>query len=213
MSTTAAGLMKALQRTSLARSTYRSIRHGGSCVVLRGSKVRLGKGARIDLLAPKASLVVGYGRYVPTPASVYLMDRAALCVRGTVELARGVRVLVAENGLLEIGGNTCINPDTTINCLERISIGFDCGISWGVNIFDGNYHDLAVDGKPRPKSNPVRIGDHVWVGTGATILPGVTIGAGSVIGAGAVVTSYVPAHSLVVGNPGRVISENVEWEL
>ena len=47
--------------------------------------------------------------------------------------------------------------------------------------------------------------DNVWIGSGAIILGGVTIGKNSVIGAGTVVTKDVPANSLVVGNPGRVI--------
>lgn len=49
------------------------------------------------------------------------------------------------------------------------------------------------------------IGNDVWVGSGAKILSGVTIGDGCVIGAGAVVAKSVPAYSVVVGNPGRVV--------
>ena len=52
---------------------------------------------------------------------------------------------------------------------------------------------------------PVTIGDDVWVGGGALILPGVTIGDRAVIGAGSVVTRDVPADVLAVGNPCRVV--------
>jgi maltose O-acetyltransferase len=52
---------------------------------------------------------------------------------------------------------------------------------------------------------PVTIGDNVWISTGALILPGVTIGSNSVIGAGSVVTKDIPANSLAVGNPCKVI--------
>jgi acetyltransferase-like isoleucine patch superfamily enzyme len=210
---TSASVVKTLQRTALTRTAYHSARSGGSCVVLRGSKLRKGKGARIDLLAPGAALVVGFNRSVPTPASIHLMDGAVLSVRGAVELSRGVRVLVGQGATLEIGGHSYVNPGSTITCLEHISIGWDCAISWDVNIFDMNGHDLAVAGEPRPKSAPVRIRDHVWVGTGATILPGVTIGEGAVVGAGSVVTGYVPPRALVAGNPARVVHENVEWAL
>ena len=47
--------------------------------------------------------------------------------------------------------------------------------------------------------------DDVWIGGNVTILPGVTIGEGAVIGAGAVVTQDVPARSLAVGAPARVV--------
>lgn len=54
---------------------------------------------------------------------------------------------------------------------------------------------------------PVHIGNNVWIGAGAIILPGVTIGDNSVIGAGSVVTKDIPAGVVAVGNPCRVLRE------
>ncbi len=54
---------------------------------------------------------------------------------------------------------------------------------------------------------PVRIGNNVWIGAGAIILPGVTIGDDSVIGAGSVVTRDIPSGVVAVGNPCRVMRE------
>ena len=56
-------------------------------------------------------------------------------------------------------------------------------------------------------SAPVHLGDDVWVGAGAVILPGVTVGAGSVVAAGAVVTAHVPPMVVVGGVPARVLRE------
>lgn len=55
----------------------------------------------------------------------------------------------------------------------------------------------------------IRIEDNCWIGAGATILDGVTVGRGACIGAGAVVTRDVPAHSLAVGVPARVVRDLV----
>ena len=54
---------------------------------------------------------------------------------------------------------------------------------------------------------PVHLGENVWVGAGAVILPGVSIGNDSVIGAGSVVTKDIPANVVAVGNPCRVLRE------
>lgn len=57
----------------------------------------------------------------------------------------------------------------------------------------------------RTYARPIEIKDNVWIGGGSIILAGVTIGENSVIGAGSVVTRSVPANSVAVGNPCRVI--------
>ena len=53
----------------------------------------------------------------------------------------------------------------------------------------------------------VRIGNNVWIGAGAVLLPGVTIGENTVIGAGSVVTKDIPANVVAVGNPCKVLRE------
>lgn len=59
--------------------------------------------------------------------------------------------------------------------------------------------------RPITSKGPVIIGNNVWIGDKATILPGVTIGDGSVIAANAVVTKDVPPYSVVGGNPAIVL--------
>lgn len=54
---------------------------------------------------------------------------------------------------------------------------------------------------------PVHIGKNCWIGAGAVIIPGITVGDNSVIGAGSVVTKDIPANSVAVGNPCRVLRE------
>jgi len=56
-------------------------------------------------------------------------------------------------------------------------------------------------------ARPVTIGDDCWIGGNSIILPGVTIGEGSTVGAGSVVTKDVPAWSVVLGTPARVVKK------
>ena len=127
-------------------------------------------------------------------------------------VARGARVLILDGAHLEIGHETGINFSTAITCVDHISIGSNCTISWNCDIFDGNMHELVVAGVPRPRTRPVHVGDHVWIGSGATVL-GATIGAGAVVATGSVVTADVPGEVVVAGNPARVVRKEVTWRL
>ena len=77
-----------------------------------------------------------------------------------------------------------------------------------VTVVTGN-HPLDPDMRKYEMAyaREVHIGDNVWVGAGAIILPGVTIGKNSVIGAGSVVTRDIPENVLAVGTPCRVVRE------
>jgi acetyltransferase-like isoleucine patch superfamily enzyme len=111
---------------------------------------------------------------------------------------------VLPQGRLVIGDRTFVNYGCDIAATGLVSIGADCMIGTHVSIIDNDFHEL-VDRHRMPISKPVIIGDNVWIGNRAIILPGVTIGDGSVVGAGAVVVHDVPPGTLVVGNPARVV--------
>ena len=101
-----------------------------------------------------------------------------------------------------------MNFDSKIYCYNNIKIGNRVFISEGVTIIDSDVHSISN----KDVSAPIVIGDNVWIGINATILKGVTIGDGAVIGAGAVVTKDIPSKCLAVGNPAKVIKENIEWK-
>ena len=97
--------------------------------------------------------------------------------------------------------------------MENIKIGNQCAIGRNVMIMDFDAHDIYYsDGTKNHITKPIVIEDHVWIGAGATILKGVTIGEGAVVGAGAVVTKNVEPHTIVAGNPAKVIKTDVRWE-
>jgi maltose O-acetyltransferase len=109
---------------------------------------------------------------------------------------------------ISVGARTFINYNFTALDVAPISIGEDCQIGPNVQLLTPTH---PVEPEPRrdrlEAAKPITIGDNVWLGGGAIVLPGVTIGDNSVIGAGAVVTRDVPANSVAVGNPARVVRE------
>lgn len=109
-------------------------------------------------------------------------------------------------GRLEIGAGTFVNYGTSIGASNLIRIGRNCQIGNHCIMIDNDYH--GVDPALRttmPPSQPIILGDNVWLGVRVTVLKGVHIGDGAVIGAGSVVTNDIPARALAVGVPARVI--------
>lgn len=105
---------------------------------------------------------------------------------------------------ITLGKRIFINAGCRFQDQGGITIGDDCLIGHNVVIATLN-HDLAPSRRGDMHPRPVVIGRNVWVGANATILPGVTIGDDAVIGAASVVTKDVPAGSIVVGSPARVV--------
>lgn len=153
-------------------------------------------------------------------STICRIDDKATLVAGengnSFQLYYGCDVIVFSGGRLELGSGFC-NSDTKIRCKNHIKIGKNVVISHNVTIEDFDGHrlysaDMDDERKSAEISEPIEIGDHVWIGAKATILKGVHIGNGAVIAAGAVVTNDVPANCLCAGVPAKVIKENIEWE-
>jgi maltose O-acetyltransferase len=73
-------------------------------------------------------------------------------------------------------------------------------------MLDNGYHRVEPERRlERPPSQPIAIGENVWIGARVIVLPGVTIGADSCIGAGSVVTTDVPPRTLAAGVPARIL--------
>lgn len=107
---------------------------------------------------------------------------------------------------IHLGDRALLNFDCVILDAAPVRIGADTLIGPQVGIYTVEH---PIDPEHRKNGDirglPVTIGENVWIGGGAKILPGVTIGDGAVIGAGSVVTKDIPPYALAVGNPARVV--------
>ena len=105
---------------------------------------------------------------------------------------------------LRVGENVFINSCCLFMDRGGIAIGDGAFIGPNVQLITtGHVPDPA--GRRATVSRPIVLGNNVWIGAGAIVLPGVTVGDNSIIGAGAVVTRDVPANAVAVGNPARVV--------
>ena len=105
---------------------------------------------------------------------------------------------------IHIGARTFINSGCKFQDQGGIYIGEDVLIGHNAVIATLN-HLVEPSQRSGMIPKPVKIGDKVWIGANVTILPGVSIGENSIIGAGSVVTKDIPANSIAVGNPARII--------
>jgi len=114
---------------------------------------------------------------------------------------------------IDLGDGVVLNFNCVVLDGANITIGAGTLIGPAVQIY-ATGHPIESDervfvesGKPtyRTNASPVSIGERVWVGGGAIILPGVCVGNGTTIGSGSVVTKSLPDNVFAAGNPCKVI--------
>jgi len=112
-------------------------------------------------------------------------------------------------GELVVGDGTAIAGSCVLSAAVSVRVGRRVLFARNVYVSDHihAYEDRtqAVLDQGFERLDPVVIGDGAWLGQNVVICPGVTIGSGAVVGANSVVTEDVPAYSLAVGAPARIV--------
>lgn len=109
---------------------------------------------------------------------------------------------------IEVGENFFANYNLTVLDVGLVRIGNNAQIAPNVSIYTAG-HPVHPDSRNSGYEYgiAITIGDNVWIGGNAVIMPGVTIGDNVVIGAGSIVTRDLPSNVIAAGNPCRVIRE------
>ena len=138
---------------------------------------------RKDFGSMPSHSIIAYPCHIGKVGNVYVED--------FVKIRYGLTIINANDESVLVKKYTVIAPDVTIitnNHQSTVSIP-------QVLLGESHINDSSAD---------VIIGEDVWVGTRATILPGVTLGRGCIVGANALVTKSVPPYALVAGMPARI---------
>lgn len=105
---------------------------------------------------------------------------------------------------IHVGNDVFLNFNCVILDVVEVRIGNGAQIGPAVQIYAADHPRDAQERRSGLEfGRPVVIGENVWIGGGAIILPGVTIGDNAVVGAGSVITRDVAAGAAVMGNPAR----------
>lgn len=141
-------------------------------------------------------------------ATVEINSRFGVLYGSDIEIFKGATFIVGSSDFVTIGGT---NFNFTLIYGNKIEIGYHVMMGRNVTIRDNNGgHYLSMQGYK--ESRPIKIGNHVWLCEGCTIMPGANIGDGAIVGAGSVVYGHVPPYSLVSGNPAKVVQTNTYWK-
>ena len=107
---------------------------------------------------------------------------------------------------IEIGENFCSNHNLLILDSAKVKIGDNVLVGPNCSFYTSN-HPINYKERELGKESakPITLGNNVWIGGNVVLLAGVTIGDNSVIGAGSIVSKDIPANSVAVGNPCKVI--------
>ncbi|HEY1360077.1 MAG TPA: acyltransferase [Thermoleophilaceae bacterium] len=191
--------------SGLRRASTRLYDAVNSRLYLRLAKRRTGSGRLAEIgegsIIHPPALILGH-HLIQVGRDVVVHPGAFISV---VDVNEGKRY----DGRLVIGDRARFGFDLVIACCGLIEIGDDVLAADRVYIGD-TYHEYRDVTRPVARQGlhdprPVSIGPGAFLGINCAVLPGVTIGEGAYVGANAVVTKDVPAHTVVLGNPARVV--------
>lgn len=111
-------------------------------------------------------------------------------------------------GDVKVGANTWIGPFVVLDGSGGLTIGSNCSISAGVQIYSHDTVDWAVSGGRAPTTHaPTSIGDRCYIGPATVIAKGVRIGDGCIVGANSLVLADIADGSKAFGTPCRVVGK------
>jgi len=173
------------------------------------TKISLSKSSKINVHNGFLDFNASFRNTEPFPGMLEMMPNSSLTINGSFQIHSGAHLIIMNNAKLILGSGY-INRNCKIRCLSEISIGHDVPISENVSIWDSDMHEVIK--KDNMMTMPIKIGNHVWIGTNAIILKGVTIGDNAIVAAGSIVNKNIPKNCLVAGNPAKIIKENIGWK-
>ena len=174
----------------------------------------------LRLIRDKLFTMVFYPQARIVRMPVYIRGKKG--IQGAKNLTTGVNLRIdiihteTNCPVLDIGKNVEFNDYVHIGVADGISIGDNTLIASKVFMSDHNHGSYSGEVHSHPNEKPIDrilqskkiiIGKNVWIGEFVAILPGVTIGDGAIIGAMSVVSRDIPAYSIAVGSPARVIKQ------
>lgn len=178
----------------------------------------------VKLLVPEENvhfgmikLGVNYAKniFVSTGIQIDLRSSGSLIFRGSGIMGNGSNIIIRRNGTIDLGHNFRISGNFSCCAHESIVIGDNLSCSWGVSIYDTDFHETfnPETEKINAMTRPVSIGNNCWLCQKCTILKGANVPEWATVGALAMVNrdfSEMPAYVVLAGIPAKVMKNKLQ---
>lgn len=136
----------------------------------------------------------------------------SLIVGDGVRMARGTRVVIGQNGIVEIGENFWCNGDCFFYCTTKITIGENNMYGWNISFNTTDGHYVYDNGVTKPMEGDITIGNHVWIASNCIIAKNTFIADDCVLAQQSLVGKrFEQPKCLIGGMPAKVIKDNFTW--
>ncbi|MCM3363692.1 acyltransferase [Niallia sp. Sow4_A1] len=181
--------------------------------VSRGTCVINGKITRFMIKVNFTNGSDGVNQSLKNSGFICVKKEGKLIFNGKANFASGVSIRV-DKGTLVFGENFDCNRNCFFACRERIEIGDNVLFGWSVSVRDSNGHTIynILDNSKDKNTEPVTIGNHIWVGANVDILKGTEIADDCIVGYNSCVTKkFKEKNCTIAGYPAKIVRENVGW--
>lgn len=156
---------------------------------------------------------IGFGGSYGLGGCCYFDNKGKIIFNGKASFARGTKLIVGKNGILEFGKDFRSNADCIFNCNNKITFGNDNLLAWRNTFLDSDGHSI-VDMEtqlPTNEKGTIIIGNHVWICPECSLLKGANIPSNSIIATKSVVTKSFETYSHVLIGCNKVLKSNIDW--
>ena len=166
-------------------------------------------------VAPSAQLDIAQSAKIVNCSVTIKGKNNQLVIKEGARIRDVIIEIIGDDCLIEIGKNSMVGRGSYISAKEKNSkliIGDECGLSRNVKVMTSDGHPIYHNGIRINPAKDIVIENYVWIADNVTILKGVIIGSGSVVGINSTVVKSISNNSIAVGNPAKVVKENIRWK-
>jgi acetyltransferase-like isoleucine patch superfamily enzyme len=135
-----------------------------------------------------------------------------LIVSENVQMARGTRIIIGNQGVMQIGEHFWCNGDCFFNCTTKISIGDNNMYGWNISFNTTDGHHVYDNGVMKPMEGDITISNHVWIASNCHIAKNTFIADDCVVAQQSLVGKrFEQPKCLIGGIPAKLLKDNITW--